>query len=87
MIGDKGRSEAVQSFHDGLLRISQEKLKTDSVEDRDFRATFLPIRLKDLAKAKKLAAEFHQKIYELIAKDDADVVLQLHSQVVIWGSK
>ncbi len=87
VIGDKGRSEAVQAFHEGLLKISQEKLKADSVEDRDFRATFLPIKLKDLEKAKKLAAEFHQKMYELASNDDGEVVLELHSQVVIWGSK
>ena len=80
VVKDEIPDKAVQSHHTQMMEQAKCALEEQTVEERDFRATKLPIRKADFAAAKELIKEFHRALQKLSSKADGDEVYAFNTQ-------
>ena len=73
--------KAVRGYHGQMLEKAAIALNTQSVEERDFRASTVSIRSKDLARAREIFKRAHDAIVELNADGFGDDVYQVQTQI------
>lgn len=75
-------SEVLREFHRQIIGRSVTSLQRDSVDSRSITSMVFPANVKNLAKAKKIIAEFNVRMAELMDKGDTTEVYSLAVQLV-----
>jgi uncharacterized protein (TIGR02147 family) len=75
-------SEVIREFHRQIIGRSVTSLQRDSVDSRSITSMVFPANVKNLAKAKKIIAEFNVRMAELMDKGDTTEVYSLAVQLV-----
>lgn len=75
-------SEVIREFHRQIIGRSVTSLQRDSVDARSITSMVFPANVKNLAKAKKIIAEFNVRMAELMDKGDTTEVYSLAVQLV-----
>lgn len=73
-------SEAIRRYHAQVIERARAAVDTQTVEERQLRASTLSFRKQDLPRVAEILAEAHRQVLELAAKPDGEEVYQFNSQ-------
>jgi uncharacterized protein (TIGR02147 family) len=74
-------SGTIRAYHKSILGLAQNKIESVDVKEREYSALTMAINSKNIAKAKKLTADFKEEMLQLLEQGTLDEVYQLSIQL------